>query len=258
MATGSCSSTTNTANGPAPACAPSFGWDSQWIGRFVYPVRGIDGRPYDFRRGMLPPRLVNASAPTSGRRVRRAHRRAVQAGTANPSSWPPYKTEPCAVALGSTCPFGDACRFAHSSRDLRPTAVELLYKTRPCRQWAERGACSYSDRCRFTHGEWCAAAPDGSDALWWVGPYGLVVEQPPADEARKCDRRSELQRAVNAAVVLERTVGMLFIVPMTAIRAPPRGPIAVPSPRQPHTPPSPIAALPPPATASKSAPRNIN
>lgn len=66
-----------------------------------------------------------------------------------------YKTELCKTfkQLGY-CPYGDKCRFAHGTQELRHRADrDHRYKTVPCHQFWLTGACDYGHRCLFIHRE---------------------------------------------------------------------------------------------------------
>jgi len=84
-----------------------------------------------------------------------------------------YKTKLCKTFSSGVCPAGASCHFAHGSRELRnmfktgggygqsaqqhhgssggwPAANA---KTVLCKNWSEKGSCTYGDSCNFAHGE---------------------------------------------------------------------------------------------------------
>lgn len=54
--------------------------------------------------------------------------------------------------MGSTCPYGDKCSFAHGKEELRTKSnVSQKYKTKNCRMYYEQGYCRFGPRCQFKH-----------------------------------------------------------------------------------------------------------
>lgn len=63
------------------------------------------------------------------------------------------KTELCKnYVLGTPCPLGTRCSFAHGEEELKPKPFNN-YKTVRCRHFHERGFCQYGPRCQFLHND---------------------------------------------------------------------------------------------------------
>ncbi len=63
-----------------------------------------------------------------------------------------YRTEMCFHVLETgKCPFGDLCKFAHSSEELRQQVKPGNFKSAPCKSFFEDGFCNYGVRCKYMH-----------------------------------------------------------------------------------------------------------
>lgn len=62
-----------------------------------------------------------------------------------------FKTVICNNWLKGHCEFGDSCKFAHGSEDLRNSQIKSSTKTKQCKQFHEKGFCQYGLRCQFVH-----------------------------------------------------------------------------------------------------------
>ena len=66
-----------------------------------------------------------------------------------------YKTELCrSYDESRQCKYGEKCRYAHGSTELRTPARHPKYKTEPCRTYHSSGFCPYGPRCHFIHNEY--------------------------------------------------------------------------------------------------------
>lgn len=66
-----------------------------------------------------------------------------------------YKTELCrSFDESRQCKYGEKCRYAHGSTELRTPARHPKYKTEPCRTYHSSGFCPYGPRCHFIHNEY--------------------------------------------------------------------------------------------------------
>ncbi|XP_014790533.1 mRNA decay activator protein ZFP36L2 [Octopus bimaculoides] len=65
-----------------------------------------------------------------------------------------YKTELCrSYDESRQCKYGEKCRYAHGTTELRTPARHPKYKTEPCRTYHSSGFCPYGPRCHFIHNE---------------------------------------------------------------------------------------------------------
>ncbi|KAL0207593.1 hypothetical protein P9112_012221 [Eukaryota sp. TZLM1-RC] len=63
-----------------------------------------------------------------------------------------YKTEICRQYLEKgCCSYGSKCQFAHSLSELQTSPTASRYKVEICRQFVATGLCQYGSRCRFLH-----------------------------------------------------------------------------------------------------------
>uniref|UniRef100_A0A914DNT5 C3H1-type domain-containing protein n=1 Tax=Acrobeloides nanus TaxID=290746 RepID=A0A914DNT5_9BILA len=63
-----------------------------------------------------------------------------------------YKTMICQSFMHGQCQYGNDCRFAHGTHELRlPKPQHPKYKTAMCRNFLQSGTCSYGSRCAFIH-----------------------------------------------------------------------------------------------------------
>lgn len=62
-----------------------------------------------------------------------------------------FKTVICNNWLGGHCEFGDKCKFAHGSEEIREFPSKTKLKTIQCKQFHEKGFCKYGNNCQFIH-----------------------------------------------------------------------------------------------------------
>ncbi len=63
-----------------------------------------------------------------------------------------YKTEICKEwQKAGSCRYGDRCKFAHGSKELKYKKVHKKYRTKICKHFFNFGACRYGERCGFIH-----------------------------------------------------------------------------------------------------------
>merc|ERR1712200_21259 len=63
-----------------------------------------------------------------------------------------YKTEMCRpFQENGSCKYGEKCRFAHGSQEVRNINRHPKYKTDLCRTYHSVGFCPYGPRCHFVH-----------------------------------------------------------------------------------------------------------
>lgn len=67
--------------------------------------------------------------------------------------WIKEKSELCKKFMErGYCPYGDKCKFAHGSHQLKQNNGEnAKYKTKECFTFFNGGHCKYGDRCNFVH-----------------------------------------------------------------------------------------------------------
>ncbi len=104
-----------------------------------------------------------------------------------------YKTILC--KNGTSCTFGDACKFAHTEDELRPKpeggehqmpmhggsapGTGKAYKTILCKNYIENKACSFGQKCQFAHGHHelrqMQGGPGGMAPMGPMGPMAAMA-----------------------------------------------------------------------------------
>ena len=75
------------------------------------------------------------------RQTRKALQKVVTPG------WNKFRTEMCRhIDETGICPYGEGCRFAHTSEELRPQVRPGSYKSTPCKTFFEEGYCNFGVR----------------------------------------------------------------------------------------------------------------
>jgi hypothetical protein len=81
-----------------------------------------------------------------------------------------FKTEMCKAFLRQGhCQFGNDCRFAHRTEELRVRSVHPRYKTELCRNFSLYGICIYGARCQFIH-----RTPRYPGGQWPLSDFGML------------------------------------------------------------------------------------
>lgn len=57
------------------------------------------------------------------------------------------KSRPCRNYLNNECKYGDNCMFAHDNEKFSK------FKTKKCKNFWQKGVCTYGLRCQFIHKE---------------------------------------------------------------------------------------------------------
>jgi len=120
-----------------------------------------------------------------------------------------YKTKMCKTFLATkACPLGPKCHFAHGQAELRnmyrppnagvtPGVVQqygnFKAKTVLCKNWKEKGECSYGDRCSFAHGEDQIRGSGQPPPPGEVEPKEQMIQRNPLYKTTICKKFTEAE-----------------------------------------------------------------